>query len=287
MITKIKRKIKKLSGAKQMLWTVLARPSSLEEQIYQKVVQQGDCCFDIGANCGQVSMFLAHICGPSGKIIAFEPVWPTYKTLCSNIQKGAFQKSIIIPIPYGIAETEKQGLIQVPNNNFALGSMASRERLARFHKNATITSYECQFVSIDLFIAKTKMDIPNFCKIDVEGAELFVLQGASKLLSSKARPIILIEIFAPWEKTFGYTPWDVLSILKRHGYEFYFVCPEGLISHQPSPSTPFPQEYINGYNVLAYNKKTHNSRIQNLKNLYAGMGGKILPMSPPPCLNII
>ncbi len=61
------------------------RPRTLEEQVYAAAVRDGDICLDIGANVGWMALFLARTAGPEGRVIAFEPVWPTYRQMCRNI----------------------------------------------------------------------------------------------------------------------------------------------------------------------------------------------------------
>ena len=102
----------------------LPAPSTLEEQVYAEVVREGDTCFDIGANVGWIALFLARTAGVAGKVIAFEPVWPTYMTMCANIQNTT---GIMLPnftMPFGLAEEAKTAIIHVPDGRFEFGSLA-------------------------------------------------------------------------------------------------------------------------------------------------------------------
>ena len=56
------------------------------EALMFEVTREGDIGFDIGANVGWIALFLAPTAEPTGKVIAFELVWPTYMTMCANIQ---------------------------------------------------------------------------------------------------------------------------------------------------------------------------------------------------------
>jgi len=261
-----------------------------EEEIYEAVIRPGDVIFDIGAYVGGVSLFTARLSKPKGQVIAFEPVWSSYIQLCRNIQSDIFGKSLIVPVPFGVAETEKTALVQVPINDggASCATTASREAWSEYKKKKTaFTSVNCSFVSIDGFLKEKNVAGPNFIKIDVEGGELFVFRGASRMFESGNRPLMFIEVFAPLERTFGYTPWDVLSLLKSYGYRFFFMCPEGLIDHDPSLKMPFPPEYVGGYNIIAYCDKDHTDRIRNLKRLLMGARSRSFKMSPPPQPNYI
>ena len=63
-----------------------AGPASFEEQVYDAVVLEGDVCYDLGANFGEVALFLARRAGRGGMVVAFEPVMPVYCQLCAWVQ---------------------------------------------------------------------------------------------------------------------------------------------------------------------------------------------------------
>ncbi len=276
--SRIRRAAREVLGLPQ--WP-LKRPveiRTLEEQIYAAVLRPGDFAIDVGANRGSVSIFIARCIGPTGKVIAFEPVWPMFEQLCENIQRDRFLKSVILPCPLGIAETWKQARIEVPGSDYERGSLAPRETWKQTQDGAALHSYDCTFVALGRFLAERRLPLPHFIKIDVEGAERFVLEGAQELLGNDQPPFMLLEVFAPWERAFAYTPWNLLSYLESFGYEFLFVCPEGIVDHSPSEAAPFPPEFVNGYNVLAYRNKHHSERIASLSHLRIGGPGPVLPM---------
>jgi hypothetical protein len=131
--------------------------------------------------------------------------------------------------------------------------------------------------------------MPDFIKMDVEGAELFALKSMKSVLSSAKKPMCLIEMYAPWQRAMGIRPWDPIKLLKELGYSFLFMCPEGLIVHDPSEICPTPPEFINGYNVFAYCTTQHKASLRNLNGFISVPGSKcskrILEMLPPPWPN--
>lgn len=138
----------------------------------------------------------------------------------------------------------------------------------RWRENQTavrIQSYQADFITLDRFMKVCCAIVPDFVKIDVEGAELLVLQGAKDFFAAGHRPLMLLEIFAPWEKAFHYQPWAPLSLLLSYGYEILFICPVGAVKHRPTLEQPFPVEYEAGYNIIAYQPQLHQSRIKARK----------------------
>jgi FkbM family methyltransferase len=207
-----------------------------------------------------------------------------YAQMCRHLQRDLHVKASIIPLPIGLADSDKDAAIHVPDGNFGFGSMSSanewQSALALTIAEAKLASYKVRLQSLDSFLAASGLPEPNFMKIDVEGAELFVLRGGNEMFARGARPLMLIEVFAPWERAFGYRPWEPLSWLLQRDYHLLFVCPNGLVEHTPTELNPFPPEYEQGYNVVAFVPEIHSERIATLIRLRAGGGGKLLPMDP-------
>jgi FkbM family methyltransferase len=283
--TKLKRATRELLGMRQWPRKGVPRPCSFEEQIYCALVSPGDVCYDIGANCGEVSLFLARLAGPSGLVVSFEPTWPMYLQLCTNIQYDLNSKAPIVTVPAGLSDRCAEAAIHVPDGCFALASIATLPEWAKCHDQAAIETHNITLLTLDVFIQTTRLASPKFVKIDVEGAELLVIQGAIKTFRDNPAPIMLIEMFAPWEKAFGYEPWDLLSVLAAQGYRFLFACEQGLVGHTPSRAEPFPPEFEAGYNVIALQSTLHDAYCEILAPLRASSGRKTLPMLPPPKAN--
>ena len=168
-------------------------------------------------------------------------------------------------MPMGISDKAGVATITIPGEFWYRGSLAPSSRWKSAQEVSAGYQFECDFTTLDAFLRTGAFPKPEFLKIDVEGAELLVLAGAQASFKSGFRPLILMELFAPWESAFGYGPWDVLSVLTSLGYRILFTCPEGLIEHQPSETAPFPPEYERGYNIVAYLPQLHGGRVRRLR----------------------
>jgi hypothetical protein len=175
-------------------------------------------------------------------------------------------------MPFGLAETERSARIHVPNGRYEYASLSRADELTDVFDDLKFTTHECRFLSLDGFLETTDGIEADFWKIDTEGAELFVLQGAARHFEAGARPLILAEVYAPWQRRCGYGPWEFFAPLLELGYRFLFLCPGGLVDHAPCESAPFPSEFENGSNVLAYVPGRHDDRIQDLADLRLGTG---------------
>jgi hypothetical protein len=70
--------------------------------------------------------------------------------------------------------------------------------------------------SLDAYVGKHR-DAPDLIKIDVEGAEIAVLRGASNLLRER-HPTLIVEVDKVNQLRFGFTDDDLVQELKGFGY---------------------------------------------------------------------
>ena len=61
----------------------------------------------------------------------------------------------------------------------------------------------------------------DFIKLDVEGAELDVLKGASSLLSQSWRPVLMIEVYDIRTKPWGYPAREIVQFIAERGYTWF------------------------------------------------------------------
>ena len=81
----------------------------------QKLVIPGSVVFDIGANIGAHTLFLAQAAAPQGFVIAFEPQRLVYQTLCANMALNSITNVHCRPEALG----NSSGTIIVPPLNYA------------------------------------------------------------------------------------------------------------------------------------------------------------------------
>lgn len=149
--------------------------------IFQNFLQAGDCFIDIGANIGLMSIFASKLVGKTGKVIAFEAHPETYKWLQFNI------------------DLNKATNIQA--NGFALGKRNGNALIYdnwdinRGGASLVVKSAESESYPVEIKVLDDLLDentIPKLIKIDVEGFELPVLQGAEKTIRAH-QPILVVE----------------------------------------------------------------------------------------------
>src|SRR5262249_3784521 len=135
--------------------------------------QPGDLVFDIGAHAGFTTCMFARMVGPTGRIVAFEPDASTLACLKKNI--GDQQISNVTIAPKAI--DAKTGTAYFN----ADGTMAAGlVEYSVYGKTGKRTAVE----SLSLEDACGQFGVPQFAKMDIEGAEIAVIQAAAAFLKA-------------------------------------------------------------------------------------------------------
>jgi len=171
--------------------------------------------FDIGANLGIYSLLVA-LRFPNCQVHAFEPCSMTFGYLLKN--KTLNRVCNIKENRVALADVSGQGsLLLNEGEEDGLNSLKSRS-----HRSANVIGEESvSIITLDSYCEQQNVHQVDLIKLDVEGAELRVLEGAVILLSSKHPPLILFEYPGPRARDFGYKGEDIFAFLKRLGYEVY------------------------------------------------------------------
>jgi len=143
---------------------------------------------DIGGLYGYYALLLARLVGADGRVFSFEPDWHSFSRLAHNLALNDIQN--VIPVPLCVSDVSG-GLAKwcsVGDKPWESG-LVENVQAAGAHALTSVPITTLDDFGSMLEIAE---DV-KLIKIDVEGAELKVLQGATQLLR-KSKPIILCEL---------------------------------------------------------------------------------------------
>jgi FkbM family methyltransferase len=171
------------------------------QKIIKEHVSSGDVVYDIGANIGYVTLSLAKRVGPTGKVIAFEPVPQSIACLRRNVQINRLANVQISEM--AVSDGLGKAIIRITQN-------LSTASLVWHRNDPSATILEIETVSIDELVESGELRAPRFAKIDVEGAEDKVLLGMRKTLVA-AKPVLFVECSDSGRET----AWRVL---RESGY---------------------------------------------------------------------
>lgn len=181
-----------------------------------RFLQEGDVLYDIGANVGLYSLYAGKL-GRQIKTYAFEPHKFTFVNLMNNISSNGLLGAVV-PISIPLSDVS-----DVSTMNYAqLDSGTSMSQLGHaFHpENGEFIPKLEEIVysaTLDDLIWKRAIPTPNHIKIDVDGNELKILKGMSKLLASIGKPRSIQVEINPGQKA------DVTEFLGGFGYKLDHV----------------------------------------------------------------
>ncbi len=148
-----------------------------KQRLFSNTVRRGDVVFDIGANAGFYTLLAAARCGAEGKVIAFEPLPRNLQFLKRHLQLNRVTNTTIIEA--AVADFTGFASFDVADGHACEGRLATSGALG------------VQVVSLAQAVAAGEIPQPDVLKIDVEGGELAVLEGAMPLLTSRRLRIFL------------------------------------------------------------------------------------------------
>jgi FkbM family methyltransferase len=156
-------------------------------QWLREVVKPGMTVFDIGANVGQMTLEMAELVGPTGRVIAVEPGPGNLALLQRHVEGNGFaQRVTILAAACCATHGGEADLALLEASDDAVGSGFQLDGLglnaAEAGVRARARRMKVKVVSLDGVCHELGLR-PAVIKIDVEGAELEVLRGAAKTLS--------------------------------------------------------------------------------------------------------
>lgn len=149
------------------------------------LVRRGVVCYDVGANLGFYSVLLGRLCGPTGSVYAFEPVPGNAAMIERNARLNRMANINVLRVALSRADGRGELLLARHNGGAVLRGAGVPPDLAGH------VAVETR--ALDTLVDAREIEPPDVVKIDVEGAEMDVLQGMQKVLRSRA-PAIVLEL---------------------------------------------------------------------------------------------
>jgi FkbM family methyltransferase len=188
-----------------------ARYDALQLTLLSNGLNEGDTAIDVGAHCGQYALPMAAFCGLSGRVIAFEPDPYARSVLLRNI---ALNPDIRSPTIERAAVSDKTGeAVLYSRGGNSQSSLA--KSAVEFSPRDTSERIRVELISLDGYLRQHDIATPRWVKIDAEGAEIRILQGAKHLLRTDANVICELHPYA-WAE-FGSSFDELKQVVSESG----------------------------------------------------------------------
>jgi FkbM family methyltransferase len=178
---------------------------NLESAVQEAMVRhlgRGQVFYDVGANLGFFSLLAAHLSGlEEGRVYAFEAAPDNAEAIRRNAELNLIPNVTVID--KAVAARGGRGRLQVVDDQ-------SWSKLAEYGEHPyTERVIEVELVAIDDLVREGALPPPGLVKIDVEGAEIAVLEGMSETIA-RHRPAIVCELHD--------THAQFAATMRAHGY---------------------------------------------------------------------
>lgn len=194
--------------------------------LFKDYCKPGDVAVDVGANIGEVSIILSQAAGSAGRVFAFEPNPRIYRYLLGNLALNHCDN--------------------VTTANLAVGAAAGSVRMSdgkRDDMNRVLDGGEIVVACTTLDQYLPPCEQIAFLKVDVEGSELRVLEGARDTLARTA--CVNCEMGEDHYRRYGYGMSDLIAYLQRAGFQTYVTTESReLRAVQPSFDGPGGHELV-------------------------------------------
>lgn len=213
------------------------------------VLKPGMTVFDIGANIGYYTTLAAAAVGTSGRVYAFEPDPRNVQVLTQNAAQA--RGAPISVVPAAIGAQESTSLLFLNPKDSSINSLA-RANANVLGPGDTAQGVAVACVTLDGFIQHEQIQPPDVIKMDVQGAEMLALSGASGVLAH--RPLKIFFEFWPYGlHQLGTEPVEVLDFLIGKGFTLHPLVPGWGV---PLNSSRAAADFVRQWNENAKNKQT-------------------------------
>ena len=176
--------------------------------LVRRYVRPGDVVWDVGANVGLFALAAAHRVGPTGQVVAFEPDLDMVRLVERSMRLAPNRALRLAVCPVAVSDRCGTATLLIGSGGRAanhLEGASGRGTLGDVRQRRLVPT-----LPLDGLLDHSR---PAFVKVDVEGAEMLVFQGASRLLR-EVRPVLYAEV--------GWGQSDVVTtLLRAAGYALF------------------------------------------------------------------
>jgi FkbM family methyltransferase len=175
-------------------------------------LRDGDVFYDVGANIGLYSLYAAKL-RPACRVFAFEPESHNFGNLCRNLLLNRVAN--VTPCFFPLSSREAFAPFYVYDLRPG-GALHSLGRPSPLRDEPPLLTTGALTATIDALVSRHGLPAPDLIKLDVDGIEEQILDGAGAVLASSSLRSILVEVTWPDERKAA-LPWAE-SKLAPYGY---------------------------------------------------------------------
>lgn len=202
------------AGSYPPLDMAMARYEPGTTRLFQETVKPGMVVVDIGAHVGYYTLLAANKAGPTGKVFAFEPEQGNHAILLKNIGMNGYDNVVATRM----AVSDRTG-----NTTLYITALDSGRHSVYHHGLPERGSATVETTTLDAFLESEEWPRIDLIKIDVEGAEVAVLDGMSQLMGESPDLKMIVEFNPALLQDGGVVPSVFLERLASPGWNVQII----------------------------------------------------------------
>jgi FkbM family methyltransferase len=208
-----------------------------EVRFVQRLLRPRMTVVDIGAHHGLYTLLTAKRVGRRGRVIAFEPSPRECRRLTKHIRVNRCRNVEIETCAVGDRSGEAELFMVDGFRDWgnSLRPPAVPEPTRTVHVPVR---------KLDDVLAEHGIEHVDFIKLDAEGGELAVLEGARKLLQTAPRPAILAEVEDIRTRPWGYPAREIMQLLAHWNYRWFALSETGSLYPASSDDESYDSNYV-------------------------------------------
>lgn len=214
-----------------------------ELSFVRRMLKPGMTAVDIGAHHGLYTLLASKCVGRRGRVLAFEPSPREGRKLEKHLRLNRCRNVEVDG--RAVADKAGEAELHVVDGYRDWGNSLRPPSVAE-----PVHSVRVNTCRLDDALAEKGIRSVNFIKLDTEGAELAVLQGAQRLLHRAPRPVILAEVQDVRTRPWGYEAREIMRKLALWNYRWFSVGESGELY----PASADEEEYDGNFVALPEEK---------------------------------
>jgi FkbM family methyltransferase len=180
-------------------------------------LKPGMKALDVGANIGLYSILAQRLVGDAGTVWAFEPSGESFGRLRKNLSLNECDRVHAVCVALSAQSDTFLRLTNDTGFGDAYRYLLPSDAVPRLDRDVELVPV----TTLDLFAEENRIDGIDFLKVDVEGGEYLVFEGAKQLLRSSPGLCIMFESDPEWCRRAHCRQQDAFDLLRGLGFGLY------------------------------------------------------------------
>ncbi len=207
------------------------------------ILQPGDTFIDIGAHVGFFTVLAGHLVGPTGHIIAVEPIEENFKALEQHVKINDLSNTQLINAIISEIDGDAEIYFNADNDGgHALWDPGAHQFNQKSQQHKTVLPVASK--TLDTLLNENKLSTVKSVKIDTEGAEVNILRASQNILKQQVVDFFICELNGFALAQMGFSQDDLFACVRNHGYEIYLPQEDGSLPRHLPLGSRLESKYI-------------------------------------------